>query len=138
MKEIGILNRNLDRVLSKQGHGDLLLVTDAGFAIPEGLDIVDISLDVNQPQVLDVLHTLKKVFSVEKMIMANETKQSNPSFFDKVSKVWGEIPVETVDHVELKELSKRVKGVIRSGDFTAFGNVILVSGSGDRWYSEKN
>jgi D-ribose pyranose/furanose isomerase RbsD len=27
--------------------------------------------------------------------------------------------------------------VIRTGDFTAYGNVILVSGAGDRWYLEK-
>ncbi|MDR0845395.1 MAG: RbsD/FucU family protein, partial [Tannerella sp.] len=91
MKEAGIINRELDRILSKQGHGDLLLVTDAGFAIPEGLDIADVSLDVNQPKVPDVLYALKKVFSVEKMIMAQETQQSSPTHFNTVSKVWGDI-----------------------------------------------
>ena len=31
MKEIGILNRDLAAAISKQGHGDLLMITDAGF-----------------------------------------------------------------------------------------------------------
>jgi simple sugar transport system permease protein/D-ribose pyranase len=44
---------------------------------------------------------------------------------------------ETIDHSELKRLSKIVKAVIRTGDFTAYGNVILVSGAGNRWYCEK-
>ena len=33
--------------------------------------------------------------------------------------------------------SKKVKLVIRTGDFTAYGNIILVSGAGERWYLEK-
>ncbi len=40
-------------------------------------------------------------------------------------------------HQDLKKLSREVKAVIRTGDFTAYGNVILVSGAGVRWYMEK-
>jgi D-ribose pyranose/furanose isomerase RbsD len=41
-----------------------------------------------------------------------------------------------VDHSAIKEMSKNVKVVIRTGDFTAYGNVILVSGAGNRWFCE--
>jgi D-ribose pyranose/furanose isomerase RbsD len=37
--------------------------------------------------------------------------------------------------MKYKELSKSVKAVIRTGDFTAYANVLLVSGAGKRWYS---
>ncbi|MEN9919621.1 MAG: hypothetical protein RL662_2057 [Bacteroidota bacterium] len=138
MKEAGIINREISRVLSCQGHGDLLMIVDAGFAIPKELEVIDISLDENKPMVLDVLSTLKKIFSVEKIILANETENTSPTLFKNIATYWGDnIPVEKISHAELKEMSKKVKAVIRTGDFTAYGNVILVSGCGDRWYSEK-
>jgi D-ribose pyranase len=138
MKEVGIVNRELSRVLSEQGHGDLLMVVDAGFAIPKGADVVDISLAENSPMVIDTLQELKKFFSVEKLIFANDTKEVSPTLFKTIRKLFGKsVPVEMVTHPEIKEISKRVKAVIRTGDFTAYANVILVSGAGPRWFCEK-
>jgi D-ribose pyranase len=137
MNETGTINRGIAKVLSEQGHGDLLMVVDAGFAIPKEVEVVDISLGENNPMVLTVLAELRKFYSVEKIIMANQTKEISPTLFDAISKSFGEnIPVETIDHTDLKLLAKSVKAVIRTGDFTAYGNVILVSGAGDRWYLE--
>lgn len=138
MKEVGIVNRELARVLSEQGHGDLLMVVDAGFAIPKNADVVDISLSENCPMVIDTLKELKKFFSVEKLIFANDTKSVSPTLFNNIRKLFGKaVPVEMVTHPEIKEISKRVKAVIRTGDFTAYANVILVSGAGPRWFCEK-
>lgn len=138
MKEIGTLNRGIAKAISEQGHGDLLMVVDAGFAIPKGIECIDVSVSENKPMVLDVLAELRKYHSVEKMIMANQTKEISPTLFDKISGAFGEnMSVETIEHPELKQLVKTVKAVIRTGDFTAYGNVILVSGAGDRWYLEK-
>ncbi len=138
MKEIGIINRDIAAVISEQGHGDLLMVTDAGFAIPPEVEVVDLSLSENVPMVLEVLKELEKYFSVEKIYMSVETREVNPGHFKKVSAVFGSgIPAECIPHEELKKLSVDVKAVIRTGDFTAYGNVILVSGAGHRWYMEK-
>jgi D-ribose pyranase len=138
MKETGAINRGVEGALSRQGHGDLLMVTDAGFAIPAGIEVIDISLDENKPMVVEVLAMLKKHFSVEKMIMSRETSEISPTLFSNISNAFGEgIPVEIVEHSRLKEISKTVKTVIRTGDFTAYGNVILVSGAGKRWKVEK-
>jgi D-ribose pyranase len=138
MKEIGALNRGIDAAISKQGHGDLLMVTDAGFAIPHGVEVIDLSLDENKPMVLEVLEMLKKYYSVEKMIMADETKNISPTLFSNISKAFGDgVPVQTIAHSGLKEMSKTVKAIVRTGDFTAYGNVILVSGAGGRWKVER-
>jgi D-ribose pyranase len=137
MKEVGIINRGIAKIISEQGHNDLLMVVDAGFAIPKDLEVVDLSLSENVPMVLDVLKELKKYYSVEKLIMAQQTKDVNPTLFSRISNVWGGgMDVEVIDHTELKRKAKEVKAIIRTGDFTAYGNVILVSGAGDRWYSE--
>lgn len=139
MKEIGLLNRELSRYISQQGHQDLLMVVDAGFAIPKDLDVVDLALSINVPTVPQVLAVLKDYYSVEKMVIAHETKNISPTLFDKIRNSFGvNMEVELVEHHILKVKSKEVKLVIRTGDFTAYGNVILVSGAGDRWYLEKN
>jgi len=138
MKEIGIVNRELSRLLSEQGHGDLLMVVDAGFAIPKSADVVDISLTENCPLVIDTLQELQKFFSVEKLIIADKTKEVSPTLFANITKLIGkDVPVEIVSHPQLKEMSAKVKAVIRTGDFTAYANVILVSGAGPRWFCEK-
>jgi D-ribose pyranase len=137
MKEIGLINRSISKVVAEQGHQDLLMVVDAGFPIPLGIETIDISLSQNNPMVLDVLTELKKFYSVEKMILARQTKETNPTLFNKITTVWEDkTEIEVVDHTELKQISKTVKAVIRTGDFTAYGNVILVSGAGDRWFCE--
>ena len=138
MRETGILNNDISDVISMMGHMDEMIVCDAGFPIPLGVRTVDISLAVNKPTVLELLDELKKHFSVEKLIMADETKKVSPSKFEAIVDIFGgDIPVETMAHSQLKQRSKTVKAVIRTGDFTAYSNVLLVSGPGDRWYCEK-
>lgn len=138
MKEIGIVNRSIAKIISEQGHHDSLMVVDAGFAIPKEVEVVDISLGENNPKVVEVLYELKKYFSVEKIILAKQTQQTSPTLLKEITKVWSnEVESELIEHTELKQMAKNVKAVIRTGDFTAFGNVLLVSGAGDRWYREK-
>lgn len=137
MKKTGILNSAIASIISRQGHGDLLLITDAGFAIPRGIEVIDIALSENQPTVIDLLEELNKHFWVEKIYMADETERINPSHFRKASNAFGKnIPVETMPHNDFKTKSKNVKAAIRTGDFTAYGNVILQSGAGDGWLKE--
>ena len=138
MQEIGLLNRELARFVSQQGHHDLMMVVDAGFAIPKGLDVVDLSLTVNVPTVPEVLAVLKDYYSVEKLILARETRDVSPSLYKiMINSFDKNLNIELIDHLALKEKSKQVKLVIRTGDFTAYGNIILVSGAGKRWYLEK-
>lgn len=137
MKETGILNRDLAELLAAQGHQDLMMICDAGFAIPQEIRVVDLSLKKNQPLIDEVLEEIASHFSIEKIVMAEETKKISPSKFDKVLDILGrEIPVETVEHTRLKDLSHEIKFAIRTGDFTSYSNVLLISGPGDRWYLE--
>ena len=86
MKELGTINREISRVISHQGYGDLLMVVDAGFPIPSNLDVIDISLGENNPMVVDILDEINKFFSVEKMILANQTRSTNPFLFKKITR----------------------------------------------------
>ncbi len=138
MVETGVINRDLARELATLGHRDELIVCDAGFAIPRGPSVVDISLDENIPTVDDIVETLAKVFSIEAATVANETEATNPSKIGGWKALLGpDVAFELVPHDELKARASGVKLVIRSGDFTAFSNLLLVSGAGNRWFLEK-
>ena len=132
-----MINAHIDSALNRQGHMDLMMVVDAGFPCPDHVELIDIALSEGVPQILDVLAELNKVHSVEKIVMAQETRDHNPTYFDKVSKAFGDnVEIEVVPHTEFKERSQAVKTIVRTGDFTAWGNVMLVSGPGDRWQLE--
>ncbi|MHC4961387.1 MAG: D-ribose pyranase [Planctomycetota bacterium] len=138
MKEVGMLNGQIDSALNRQGHMDLLMVVDAGFPCPDHVELIDIAVSEGKPSILEVLAELKKYHSVEKIVMARDTQDHNPTYFEKVAKSFGEnVEIEVIPHTELKERSRNVKTIIRTGDFTAWGNVMLVSGAGDRWQMEK-
>ena len=138
MKEGGMVNGQIDSALNRQGHRDLLVVADAGFPCPEHVELIDIALSEGVPGVLDVLRELQKVHSVEKIVLARETKEHNLTYFGRVTEALGrEVEVEVIDHAELKARSRTAKTIIRTGDFTAWANVLLVSGAGDRWRLEQ-
>ena len=137
MKEVGMINGHIDSALNRQGHMDLMMVVDAGFPCPDHVEMIDIALSEGVPQILDVLAELNKVHSVEKIVMAKETQDHNPTYFAKAAKAFGDnVEIEVVPHTEFKQRSQNVKTIIRTGDFTAWGNVMLVSGPGDRWQLE--
>jgi D-ribose pyranase len=139
MKETGILNRDIAAELSKMGHTDLMLIADAGLAIPNSTKVIDVSLDVNVPTSVEVLKIILKHFSVEKIILSQATNEVSPSrekeFIDCLG---GDMPCEAVPHPVFRdELTKVVKFAVRTGDFTANSNIILVSAGGPRWYCER-
>ena len=139
MTETGILNRDIAAEMSKLGHTDTLLIADAGLAIPNTTRVIDISLDVNVPTAPYVLKVVLQHFSVEKVILSKATEEVSPTrkkeFLDCFPK---DMPVETVPHPVFRdELTGDVKFAIRTGDFTANSNIIVVSAGGPRWYCEQ-
>jgi D-ribose pyranase len=139
MTETGILNRDIAAEMAKLGHTDKLLIADAGLAIPNTTKVIDLSLDVNVPSALDVLKVVLKNFSVEKIILSKATEEVSPARKkDFLACFPPDIPCEIVPHPVLRdEMTKSVKFAIRTGDFTANSNIILVSAGGPRWYCEK-
>lgn len=134
MLELKLLNPQILELLAQLGHTDQLIVCDAGFPIPPGIKTIDISLTENLPTVLQTLEVLKDFFSVEQVTLAEECAAHNPDFFEAASHMFGrQVPIKIVSHSEFKKMSYGIKGVIRTGDFTAWSNVMLQSAGGGRW-----
>jgi D-ribose pyranase len=138
MKETGLLNIEISDAITRLGHMDEMVICDAGFPIPVGVRTVDISLKDNQPTTLEVLSEILQHFSVEKIVLTEETKIHSPTMFTRLTSLFDKsVAVETIPHTDFKLRSRGVKAIVRTGDFTAYSNIILVSAGGPRWFIEK-
>ncbi|MGX9133314.1 D-ribose pyranase [Rummeliibacillus sp. JY-2-4R] len=127
MKKQGILNRELAGVFAKMGHTDTLMIADCGLPIPDGVPCVDLSYTLGKPSFADILDTVLEDFQAEKAWIATEMKAQNEVLHTRVHEVL-DLPIETVSHEELKQLSAKTKVIIRTGEATPFANIILQSG----------
>ncbi len=55
MKKEGILNPQLNRVISEMGHHDMLIIADAGLPIPKEVERIDLALKCGNPSFAEVL-----------------------------------------------------------------------------------
>ena len=55
---VGILNSNIASLVARSGHMDEIIVCDAGFPIPLGVETIDLALSAGHPDVLEVLEEL--------------------------------------------------------------------------------
>jgi D-ribose pyranase len=138
MKETGLLNVEISDAIAHLGHMDEIIICDAGFPIPAGIRTIDIALKANQPTTLEVLTEILQHFSVEKIVLAEETQKHSPTMFARLTGLFDkDVTVESMPHIEFKQRSRGVKAIVRTGDFTAYSNIMLVSGAGPRWFVEQ-
>jgi D-ribose pyranase len=129
MKKGGILNPKINQLISETGHTDTIVITDAGLPIPENVTHrIDLALKEGIPHFLEVLDTVLTELEVEKVILAEEVKTASPKMHEQILLRFPNLPIEYVPHVEFKQQTKQARGFIRSGEFTAYANVILVAG----------
>ena len=127
MKKQGILNRDLAGIFAKIGHTDTIMIADCGLPIPNGVPCVDLSYTLGKPSFSDILDAVLDDFNAEKAWIATEMNVQNPTLHSRVRQVVN-VPIETVSHEELKQLSAKAKVIIRTGEATPFANIILQSG----------
>ena len=128
MKKTGILNQPISAVIAGMGHGDMLAIADAGLPIPLEVERIDLALLPGVPGFLQTVAAVQGEMQVEKVIVANETDEKSPHIAEALKAIFPETRFEWVSHAELKELTHKAVAVIRTGEFTPYANVILVSG----------
>ncbi|MDR4949593.1 D-ribose pyranase [Neobacillus cucumis] len=139
MLELNVINREIAAEMAKMGHTDMMMIVDAGLAVPNSTKVIDLSLSVGVPTTLEVLDAILQYFSVEKIIYSKATREVSPTREKEFLRRFNEnVDVEVIPHDYFRdEMTKKAKFVIRTGDFTANSNIILVSAGGPRWYCEK-
>ncbi|MCS4511544.1 D-ribose pyranase [Xylophilus ampelinus] len=129
MKRSLLLHADLSRVIAALGHGDMVVIGDAGLPIPDGPRRIDLALTPGIPRVADVLRVVLSEMQVERALLAREaldrcTPGALPPWCD------GMLPVvpETVSHARLKRLCARARAVVRTGECTPYANIVLCAG----------
>jgi D-ribose pyranase len=128
MLKTGIINPQLNSLLSRIRHTNLLVIADRGFPYWPQLETIDISLVDDIPTVLDVVRAVRGNFFVGRAWMAEEFLQHNS---EEVQKNFREalagVAFELETHLELKRRTAGAIGLIRTGDTIPYANVVLES-----------
>ena len=127
MKKAGILNRQLSKVIASMGHGDYLVIADAGLPIPVNIEVVDLAISKNIPGFLEVLNSVLIELEVERVIISNEIKTYSFKIYSSLVKTLKSIEITEISHEEFKKKMISARAVVRTGEFSPYSNVILVS-----------
>ena len=128
MKKTGVLNRRLAAVIAEMGHGDLLVVADAGLPVPPGVERIDLAVAAGLPPVLDVTAAIATELQVEHLTLATELEERNPALAAAFAALFPGAVRAAVPHEVFKATTAQARAVVRTGECTPYANVILRSG----------
>jgi len=135
MLQKGILNPQINHLLSHVRHTNTLVIADWAFPHFKDLEIIDISLTRGIPLITDLLDLLAPNFKVGHIWQASQFLDTNPqdvietydSKFEAFKPNQPNLQVTRLDHDAFKKMVPNAIGLIRTGDPTAYGNLILES-----------
>jgi len=131
MKKTPLLNIALSRVIASLGHGDIVMIVDAGMPVPPGVELIDLALTQGIPDFASVLRIVLTEMQVESHVLAEEMLDKQPPALVIVEGLHlrGELGQQRlVSHDELKKLSRSARAIVRTGECQPYTNIALVAG----------
>lgn len=129
MKRNLLLNAELSHLVATMGHGDMLVLGDAGLPIPVGTNApqrIDLAVCPGTPRMKDVLRAVLSELKLQSTVIATEALDADgpPAWYtDQLSLV-----PKTVSHEEFKKICGVARAIVRTGECTPYANIILVAG----------
>src|SRR5687767_2206047 len=103
MLKTGILNPQINALLSRVRHTNMLVIADRGFPYWPTIETVDIALVDDVPTVLQVLSAIRPNFVVGEILIASEFRDYNaPAVQDRFAGAMDGVSVTFVPHSEFK------------------------------------
>jgi len=128
MLQSGILNPHLNHLLSRIRHTNTLVIADWAFPYWPQIETVDISLVKGIPTIADLLTAIEANFKIGEAWMAEEYLSHNPPGSDQaIRSILKSVPLTFEPHLEFKKRVPHAIGLIRTGDITPYGNIIIES-----------
>jgi len=133
MKRTALLNRHLSALVASLGHLDEIIIADAGLPVPDGVKVIDLAVTAGVPGFRELLAALRSELVIEGAVWAEEASENLSSEMQKELDIWSAetglgIATSRLSHTDFKQRTKCAKAVIRTGEVTAYANVILISG----------
>ena len=128
MLKTGILNPAIHSLLARVRHTNTLVIADRGFPFFPTIETVDISLVDDIPRVLDVLRAIRANFVVGRIYMAQEFHKVNEvGAYAALAEACDGAQLIEESHADFKLRVPKAIGLIRTGDTTQYGNLIIES-----------
>ncbi|MFJ9451358.1 MULTISPECIES: D-ribose pyranase [unclassified Herbaspirillum] len=127
MKKTPLLNIALSQLIASLGHGDSIVIGDAGLPVPAGVPVIDLALTRGIPGFMDTLQTVLAEMQVEHHVLADELAERSPQLAQQIG-LLGLAGKQTLPHEEFKHRTQQARAVIRTGEFTPYANIILIAG----------
>ena len=137
MKKTGILNADLVSELTRIRHRDRLVICDAGFPIPKGANVVDVSLVAGIPTMMQVLKAVLNEMIVESYVIFDSMKTANPAYYEQITAMFINQTSKEVSMDEFLKEADFVKLFIRTGELRPASNIMLTSATGVRERNQK-
>jgi D-ribose pyranase len=133
-----LLNAELSHAIASMGHGDLMIVCDAGFPIPSSVWRIDLAISPDVPDLETVLTPIADNFIAEKVSYADTLPVHNAPLLEKVTRLFADAEHEPIKHETiLGEMAAKAKVIVRTGAFDPWGNILLYSGVDvPKWFSK--
>lgn len=134
-----LLNAELNHAIASMGHGDLMIVCDAGFPVPSSAWRIDLAITPDVPDLETVLTPIAEAFIAEKVSYADTLPVHNAPLLKKIERLFAGADFEPVTHEAiLSEMAARAKVIVRTGAFDPWGNILLYSGVDvPAWFSKE-
>jgi len=128
MKKTPLLHSVLSHAIARLGHGDMIVIADAGLPVPEGTPCIDLAVTRGVPAFMPVLAAVLSEMQVERVIVARELRARSAAMFQEIVGTFPARDVQEITHEELKALTRDARAVVRTGEFTPYANIVLVAG----------
>lgn len=124
----GIINPDLLSLISRIRHTNTVVISDAAFPYWSMMETVDLTLVRGIPTIPQVLDALLTNWKCGEIWMAEEFQATNsPAKLKEFETVCRDVKRTFEPHIEFKKRVPNAIGLIRTGDTTAYGNMILES-----------
>lgn len=127
MKRTALLHAELSHVIASLGHGDMLVLGDAGLPIPDGPRRIDLAVARGVPQLDEVLQAVLSEMQVEGIVIADEALGDAKKLPGWYPQSLG-IEPQAVSHEEFKRRTAKARAMVRTGECTPYANIILIAG----------
>ncbi|MBB3239221.1 D-ribose pyranase [Pseudomonas sp. Tn43] len=131
MKKTPLLNVALSRLIASLGHGDTVVIGDAGLPVPPGVELIDLALTHGIPDFISTLKIVLSEMQVESHVLAHEIMDKKPSALSVLDELNADGALgrrELLSHDQFKVVSRQARAIVRTGECQPYCNIVLVAG----------
>ncbi|GLX90704.1 ribose pyranase [Pseudomonas weihenstephanensis] len=131
MKKTPLLNIALSRLIASLGHGDIVVIADAGLPVPKGVELIDLALTQGVPDFASTLRTVLSEMQVQSHALAHELLLVPSAALDSIeahairTELGGRC---LLSHDAFKDLCRQAKVIVRTGECRPYSNIALFAG----------